>query len=89
VADHVKANASRVQSEQFEKSPAKVPGDRDEAKSLPDDIVENVTGGPDADLHHPAAANSVADSEAGEGGSEGRIQPLQGKRPTSRPGAGN
>ena len=78
-------NASRVQSDRYEKSPGKVPFDRDEAKNLPDDIPANVTGGPDADVHHPAAANSVADSEAGsDGSSEGRIQPLQRGQPPSQ-----
>lgn len=86
--DTFKTNASRVQSERFEKSPAKVPGDRDEAKDLPDDIPANVTGGPDADVHHPAAADSVVDSEAGGGASSGRTEPLQGKRPPSRRNGG-
>jgi hypothetical protein len=62
-----------------------VPGDRDEAKRLPDDVPVNVTGGPDADVHQPAAAGSVADTEAGLGGSEGRIEPLLPKpRPPGR-----
>ena len=78
--DPFKNNASNVQSDQYEKSPAKVPGDRDEAKNLPDDIVQNVSGGPDADLHHPAAANAQVDTEAGGDGSSGRIEPLQGKK---------
>jgi hypothetical protein len=64
-----------------------VPGDRDEAKDLPDDIAQNVTGGPDADLHHPAMANALADTEAGGDDSSGRIEPLQGKKhPTYRNG---
>ncbi len=78
--DPFKGNASNVQSERYEHSPGKVPGDRDEAKDLPDDIVQNVTGGPDADLHHPAMANALADTEAGGDSSSGRIEPLQGKK---------
>lgn len=63
-------------------SPAKVPGDRDEAKSLPDDIAVNERGGPDADVHYPAAATSVTDEEAGaDTASEGRIEPLRPKGP--------
>ena len=81
MADPTKPSASSIQSGRYEKSPAKVPGDRDEAKALPDDVVVNVTGGPEADLHHPAAADSVADSEAGESGSSGWIAPLRPKRP--------
>lgn len=87
MVDNTKPSASTVQSDRYEKSPAKVPGDRDEAKALPDDVVANVTGGPEADLHHPAAADSVADSEAGsDTSSPGRIEPLQRKRPSA--GAG-
>lgn len=82
--DTTKKNAGTVQSDRFESSPAKVRGDRDEAKELPDDVPVNATGGPDADLHHPAAATSVADSEAGAtDGSAGRIEPLVSRR---RPG---
>jgi hypothetical protein len=80
-------NASNVQSDRFEKSPAKVPGDRDEAKRLPDDVPVNQTGGPDADAHHPAAASRDADEEAGlSGASEGRIEPLTRKPPAAGPG---
>ncbi len=76
-ADDTKGTGSRVQSERFEKSPGKVPFDRDEAKALPDDVPVNTTGGPDADLHHPAMANAGVDTEAGgDGASEGRIEPL-------------
>lgn len=58
--------------------PAKVKGDRDEAKALPDDVAVNERGGPNADTHYPAAATSVADEEAGSGSSaEGRIEPLR------------
>ena len=89
MADEAKPNASNVQSSRYEKSPAKVPGDRDEAKRLPDDVPVNVTGGPDADLHHPAAASSVADEEAGGGsGPEGRIEPLRRKEPPTRRNGG-
>jgi hypothetical protein len=85
--DPFKGNASNVQSDRFKKSPGKVPGDRDEAKALPDDVVHNTTGGPDADLHHPAAANAQVDTEAGGDSSSGRIEPLQGKKhPTYRNG---
>ncbi len=86
MADETRQNGSNVQIDRFEKSPAKVPGDRDEAKHLPDDIPVNVTGGPEADLHHPAAADSVADSEAGSNASMGRIEPLR-PRGASKPGA--
>jgi hypothetical protein len=89
MADQTKSSASTVQSDRYEKSPAKVPGHRDEAKQLPDDVAVNVTGGPDADLHHPAAASSVADSEAGaDGEPEGRIEPLQRKDPPTRRNGG-
>ena len=82
MADEAKPSASTVQSDRYEKSPAKAPGDRDEAKRLPDDVPVNVTGGPDADLHHPAAANTAADAEAGQNsGPEGRIEPLRSHRP--------
>ena len=84
MADNTKPSASTVQSDRYEQSPAKAPGDRDEAKALADDVVVNVTGGPEADLHHPAAADSVADSEAGANLSSGRLEPLQGKRPSAR-----
>ena len=68
-------------------SPAKVPGDRDEAKDPTDDIAVSERGGPDADTHHPAAATTVADEEAGTAGSpEGRIEPLEHAR--RRPKAG-
>lgn len=73
----------------FPDSPAKVPGDRDEAKALPDDVAVNERGGPDADVHHPAMASSVADEEAGadaDNASEGRIQPLQQKGSSGQPG---
>ena len=80
MAHPTKPSASTIQTDRYEKSPAKVPGDRDEAKALPHDVVVNATGGPEADLHHPAAADSVADSEAGESGSGGRIAPLRAKR---------
>ena len=87
MTDDTKTSASPLQSDRYEKAPAKVPGDRDEAKALPDDVVVNVTGGPEADLHHPAMADSVTDSEAGsDGSSSGRIEPLQGRRPAA--GAG-
>ena len=89
MADQTKSSASTVQSDCYEKSPGKVPGDRDEAKQLPDDVPVNVTGGPDADLHHPAAASSVADSEAGgDGEPQGRIEPLHRKDPPSRRNGG-
>src|SRR3712207_4230789 len=82
MTDATKPSASKVQGERYEKSPGKVPFDRDEAKALPDDVPVNATGGPDADLHHPAAANAAVDTEAGaDSASEGRIQPL---RPTPR-----
>ena len=85
--DKTKPSASTVQSDRHEKSPAKVPGDRDEAKRLPDDVPVNVTGGPEADLHHPAAADSAADSEAGANGEPaGRIEPLSRTPPRSGPG---
>lgn len=85
--DTTRQTGSTVQSNRFEESPAKVPGDRDEAKRLPDDMPENVSGGPDADLHHPAAANTVADSEAGSDGSSGGITPLKRRDwPTRRNG---
>jgi hypothetical protein len=84
MADETKPSASRVQSERYEKSPGKVPGDRDEAKRLPDDVPANVTGGPEADVHHPAAADSVADSEAGSTASSGRIEPLPRRDPARR-----
>ena len=65
-------------------SPAKVPGDRDEAKALPDDIAVNERGGPDADVHYPAMASTVTDEEAGSDlESSGRIQPLKSKGPTA------
>ena len=83
-ADATKPRASNVQSERYEKSPAKIPYDRDEAKELPDDVPVNATGGPDADMHHPAAANSATDSETGtSGSSEGRIEPLRRSPPGS------
>jgi hypothetical protein len=63
---------------------AKVPGDRDEAKALPDDVTGHVHRGPDADVHQPAAAASNTDEEAGADTSEGRIEPLS---PRARPGA--
>ena len=89
MADQTKSSASTVQSDRYEKSPGKVSGDRDEAKQLPDDVPVNVTGGPDADLHHPAAASSVADSEAGgDGEPQGRIEPLPRKDPPSRRNGG-
>jgi hypothetical protein len=84
MSDETRRSASTVQRDRYEKSPAKVPGDRDEAKRLPDDIPANVTGSPDADLHHPAAADSVTDSEAGADGAQGRIEPLL---PKARSGA--
>lgn len=67
---------------------AKVPGDRDEAKALPDDVAVNERGGPDADVHHPAAASTTADEEAGAdtSSSSGRIEPLQSKTPRAGPG---
>jgi hypothetical protein len=89
MADETKPNASTVQSNRSERSPAKVPDDRDEAKQLPDDVPVNVTRGPDADLHHPAAASSVADTEAGAGAeSNGRIEPLKRKDPATRRNGG-
>ena len=87
MTDETKPDASTVQSDRYEKSPGKVPFDRDEAKRLPDDVPVNVTGGPDADVHHPAAASSVADSEAGATGSQGGIEPLRGKRPARPQGS--
>jgi hypothetical protein len=76
-ADSTQRTGSRVQGDEYEKSPGKVPHDRDEAKALPDDVPVNTTGGPDADLHHPAMANAAVDTEAGsDTGSEGRIEPL-------------
>ena len=67
----------------FPDSPAKVPGDRDEAKALPDDIAVNERGGPDADVHYPAMASTVTDEEAGSDlESSGRIQPLKSKGST-------
>lgn len=89
MAEETKRSASTVQSDRYEKSPGKVPADRDEAKQLPDDVPVNTTGGPDADLHHPAAASSVADSEAGGNGDEqGRIEPLRRKDPPTRRNGG-
>lgn len=85
-ADDTKGTASRVQGERYEKSPGKVAYDRDEAKALPDDVPVNTTGGPDADLHHPAMANAAVDTEAGsDNASEGRIEPLL---PKARGGSG-
>ncbi len=72
-------------ADRYEKRPAKVPGDRDEAKALREDTDVNVTGGPEADLHHPAAADSAADAEAGRNREPaGRIEPLQAERPPVR-----
>ncbi len=67
---------------------AKVSGDRDEAKALPDDVAVNTRGGPDADMHHPAAATVTADEEAGAdpSSSSGRIEPLRPKPPGSGSG---
>lgn len=61
----------------FSKSPAKVAGDRDEAKALPDDVSFSSDGGPDADAHVPAAAPRNTDEEAGLAGSSGGITPLK------------
>jgi hypothetical protein len=83
MADETKPSASKIQSERYEESPAKVAGDRDEAKELPDDIAVNVSTAPDADLHHPAAADSIADAEAGVSDSGGRIEPLTRRLPRS------
>ena len=89
MTDETKPSASRVQTERYEKRPGKVPFDRDEAKDLPDDVPVNVTGGPDADVHHPAAADSVVDSEAGsDDAGAGRIEPLKRKDPPSRRNGG-
>jgi fused signal recognition particle receptor len=67
---------SRLFGAEQESRSNRIPVDRDTAKALPEDIAVNVTGGPDADLHQPAAADSVTDSEAGALRSEGRIEPL-------------
>ena len=85
-SDRSKGPRPDRQRSRFPNSPAKVPGDRDEAKALPDDIAVNTRGGPDADAHAPAMASSVADEEAGGGESGGRIEPLQSKGSPQKPG---
>lgn len=86
MADDKKHAAPGSDGGRYPDSPAKVPGDRDEAKALPDDIAVNERGGPNADTHYPAAATPTADEEAGASGSEGRIEPLQRRGP-SKPAA--
>jgi fused signal recognition particle receptor len=66
--------------------PNLVPGDRDEAKALPEDISVNASGAPDADAHYPSAAPAFADAEAGLAGApEGRIEPLVSRTPPAAP----
>jgi hypothetical protein len=59
-------------------SPARVPGDVDEARAIPTDIVQRRPGEPDAMAQMPAAAPSMADEEAGldERPPQGGITPL-------------
>lgn len=74
-------HAGRSEPERFPESPAKVAGDRDEAKALPDDIAVRRPGSPDADLHHPAAAPADTDGEAGvDRSGQGRTEPLKPAR---------
>ena len=52
--------------------------ERDDVESVRE-ISETARGGPDADVHYPAMANSLADEEAGASGNEpagGGITPL-------------
>jgi hypothetical protein len=71
----------RNEPRRFPESPAKLAGDRDEAKALPEDITVRRAGSPDADLHHPAAAPADTDGEAGlDRSGEGRIEPLKPAR---------
>ena len=64
-------------NERYPDSPGKVPHDLDEAKRLQTDVTEHWSGASDSDAHHPAAAPSQTDAEAGEGGGEGGIIPLK------------
>lgn len=51
------------------------------AQQAVSDITANVRGGPDADVHYPAAASAIADEEAGALGPNPVTQP----RPRSQP----
>src|SRR5919112_5243145 len=42
--------------------------ERDDVESVKE-LSQNLRGGPDADIHAPAAANTLADEEAGASGS--------------------
>ena len=67
-----------AETDERQEKPAKVSGDRDEAKALPDVISARRPGSPDAEIHHPAAASADVDSEAGSDDAPvGRIEPLQ------------
>jgi hypothetical protein len=63
-------------------SPARVPGDVDEARAVPTDIVQRKPGEPDAMAQMPAAAPSMTDEEAGldDRPPEGGITPLSTRR---------
>lgn len=58
--------------------PARVPGDVDEARDIPVDIVTRRGQEPDASSQSPAAAPSITDEEAGmdDRPEEGGIEPL-------------
>ena len=76
--DEVPSPHSKADDGERQEQSAKVPGDRDEAKSLPDDVAARAPGSPDADLHHPAAASADTDGEAGSAEAPmGRIEPLK------------
>jgi hypothetical protein len=63
-------------------SSARVPGDVDEARAVPTDIVQRKPGEPDAMAQMPAAAPSMTDEEAGldDRPPEGGITPLSTRR---------
>ena len=63
-------------------SPARVPGDVDEGRAIPTDIVQRKPGEPDAMAQMPAAAPSMTDEEAGldDRPPEGGITPLSRRR---------
>ena len=81
MADNDNRNSKQTKpgapNERYPDSPAKVPSDLDEGTRLQTDVTEHRSGASDSDAHHPAAAPTSTDSEAGESGAQGGITPLK------------